>query len=173
MGEFRGRISIGQPAAEVFGFLSDPGNMPRYLPTVRKAELQGPGRILMEGEADGHAYRDEGWLKLEADALRMRWGSGRVPDYEGMLEVLPVAQGSEVSLRLSITPEPAVAKRMEQENGAVDHAMRLAMDRTLAAIKAACEGQAGGPEAPDAPRSADDLPDSRPFGGSATLNPDI
>lgn len=170
MGEFRGKISISQPAAAVFGFLADPGNMPRYLPTVSKAEAQGPGRILMEGEANGHAYKDEGWLKFEADALRMRWGSSRMPDYEGMLEVLPVAQGSEVSLFLSITPKPAVARRMQQESGAVDHAMRLSMDRTLAAIKACCEGQAGGP---DAPRNADDLPDSRPFGGSATLNPDI
>ena len=34
MGEYIGRIEIARPPAEVFAFLSDLGNMPRYLPTV-------------------------------------------------------------------------------------------------------------------------------------------
>ncbi|MBL6458529.1 SRPBCC family protein [Belnapia sp. T6] len=170
MGEFTGRIRIDRPAAEVFAFLSDPTAMPRYLQTVNRVEQRGPGRIAMEGEAHGHAYHDEGWIKLEPEARRMRWGSDRMKDYGGEMEVQEADGGAEVSIRLSITPDPAVAKQMEQESGAVDHAMRLAMERTLGAIKAACEGVDA---APDAPRSADDLPDSRPFGSSATLNPDI
>ncbi len=167
MGEFTGRIAIDRPATEVFAFLSDPTAMPRYLQTVRKVEQQGPGRIAMEGEAQGHSYRDEGWIQVDPEGRRMRWGSDRLKDYGGSLEVTEAGSGAEVSLQLSIVPEPAVAERMEREAGAVDHAIRIAMERTLGAIKAACEGHE------DAPRSADDLPDSRPFGSSATLNPDI
>ena len=171
MGEFTGRIRIDRPASEVFAFLSDPTAMPRYLQTVRRVEQQGPGRIAMEGEAHGHQYRDEGWIKVEPEARRMHWGSDRLKDYGGEMMVTETEGGAEVSIRLSIVPEPQVAERMEQESGAVDHAMRKAMERTLGAIKAACEGS--GDPAPDAPRSADDLPDSRPFGSTATLNPDI
>jgi uncharacterized protein YndB with AHSA1/START domain len=171
MGEFTGRITIDRSAAEVFAFLSDPTAMPRYLQTVRRVEQTGPGRIAMEGEAHGHDYRDEGWIQVEPEARKMRWGSDRMKDYGGELEVREAGGGAEVSIQLSITPEPAVSRQMEQEHGAVGHAMRISMERTLGAIKAACEGS--GDPAPDAPRSADDLPDSRPFGGSATLNPDI
>lgn len=171
MGEFTGKIRIDRPAAEVFAFLSDPTAMPRYLETVRHVEQQGPGRIAMEGEAHGHAYRDEGWIEVQPEARRMRWGSDRLKDYGGEMVVADAQGGAEVSIHLSIVPEPKVAERMERESGAVDHAMRIAMERTLGAIKAACE--CSGDPAPDAPRSADDLPDSRPFGSSATLNPDI
>ncbi|MBL6081031.1 SRPBCC family protein [Belnapia sp. T18] len=171
MGEFTGRIRIDRPAAEVFAFLSDPTAMPRYLETVQRVEQQGPGRIAMEGESHGHAYRDEGWIQVEAEARRMRWGSDSLKDYGGEMVVTEAEGGAEVSIRLSIVPEPKVAERMERESGAVDHAMRIAMERTLGAIKAACEG--GGDPAPDGSRGGDNLPDSRPFGSSATLNPDI
>ena len=171
MGEFTGRIRIDRPASEVFAFLSDPTAMPRYLQTVRHVEQRGPGRIAMEGESHGHQYRDEGWIKIEPEARRMRWGSDHLKDYGGEMMVTEAEGGSEVAIRLSIVPEPKVAERIEQESGAVDHAMRKAMERTLGAIKAACEGS--GEAAPDASHRGDDLPESRPFGSSATLNPDI
>jgi uncharacterized protein YndB with AHSA1/START domain len=171
MGEFTGKIRIDRPASEVFAFLSDPTAMPRYLETVRHVEQQGPGRIAMEGEAHGHQYRDEGWIRVEPEARRMRWGSDRLKDYGGEMMVTEAGSGAEVAIRLSIVPEPQVAERMERESGAVDHAMRLSMERTLGAIKAACEGL--GEPAQDAGRSDNDLPESRPFGSSATLNPDI
>jgi uncharacterized membrane protein len=167
MGEYRGEIAIDRPAAEVFAFLADIRNMPRYLPTVRKAAPRDDGKVAMEGEAGGHAYQDEGWLKVDAHALRMQWGSASKPDYGGSIEVREAGAGAEVALSLSLTPEPAVATRMQQESGSVGHAMRRAMERTLDAIKGACETPA------EAPARADDLSESRPFGSSATLNPDI
>ena len=59
---------------------------------------------------------------------------------------------------------------MQAEHGSVDHGMRLAVERTLGSIKACCE------QAEAAPRDIandEDPADSRPFGSSATLNPDI
>lgn len=167
MGEYRGEIAIDRPAAEVFDFLSDVGNMPRYLPTVRKAAPSGDGKVTMQGEANGHPYQDEGWLKRDTGALRMQWGSDSKPDYGGTIEVLEAGSGARVALSMSLTPDPQVAARMQRDSGSVDHAMRQAMERTLEAIKGACETPA------EAPPRADDLADSRPFGSSATLNPDI
>ena len=167
MGEYRGEISINRPAAEVFDFLSDIRNMPRYLPTVRKAAPSGEGKVAMQGEANGHPYHDEGWLKCDTGALRMQWGSDSKPDYGGEIAVQEAGSGAKVSLSMSLTAAPEVAARMQRDSGSVDHAMRQAMTRTLDAIKTACETPA------EAPPRADDLPDSRPFGSSATLNPDI
>lgn len=176
MHAFTGSIEIDRPPAEVFAFLSDIRNMPRYLPTVRYIVPQGPERVTVEGEAEGRSYRDEGWLRVEAEERRMRWGSTGegTADYHGELEVRDLAGRAEVRVSLHMIPRPGHARRLEEEGGSVEHAVRLALGRTLGAIKAACEGTATAePAAKDIARSADDLRDSRPFGSSATLNPDI
>ncbi|TCZ62980.1 SRPBCC family protein [Roseicella aquatilis] len=177
MGEYTGRIEIARPPAEVFAFLADVHNMPHYLPTVTHVGPLGHhgdhDDVAVEGEAGGHAYRNDGWMKAEPEARRMSWGSHVLPDYHGMLEVTNAPSGCTVELRLSLTPKPEVAERLQREHGTVDHGMRLAVERTLGSIKACCEQGGMDPGGRDAPRSADDLPDSRPFGSSATLNPDI
>jgi len=175
MGEYTGRIEIDRPAAEVFAFLSDIRNMPRYLPTVRQVTAEGTNRVAVEGEAEGHAYRDEGSLRVLAEARRMEWSADKHSDYHGRLEVRDgPGSGSTVELRLEVDPPPEVARRMQERHGNVGHAMRIAVERTLGSIKACCEGAAGAePSNKDTARSAEDLPDSRPFGSSATLNPDI
>jgi hypothetical protein len=151
--------------------------MPRYLPTVthvgQKGRHDGHDDVAVEGEAEGRRYHDDGWMKAEPEARRMRWGSHGQQDYQGSLEVKEVAGGSAVELRLSLTPKPEVAQRMQAEHGNLDHGMRLALERTLGSIKACCEQGGMDAAGKDAPRSAEDLPDSRPFGSSATLNPDI
>lgn len=167
MGEYTGRIEIARPPAEVFAFLADLQNMPRYLPTVTRVGPQGQhDDVAVEGEADGHAYRDDGWLKTEPAAHRMRWGSHSLEGYGGSLAVTEAAGGSTVELTLSLTPKPEVAKRMQAEHGSIDHGMRLSVERTLGNIKAACEVVRDS-------ANDEDPADSRPFGSSATLNPDL
>jgi hypothetical protein len=175
MQEFTGRIEVARPPGEVFAFLSDTRSMPLYLQTVRHVVPQAQDRVMVEGEVKGHPYRDEGWLSIDAGTRRMRWGTGDGSRYAGELEVRDLAGRSEVSVRLTLEPHPAPEERMQQDAGSFGHGMRLALERTLGAIKAACEGAGAGmePANKDTTRSADDLADSRPFGGSATLNPDI
>ena len=63
---------------------------------------------------------------------------------------------------------------MVEEHGSLGpHGMRAALQRCLGAIKAGLRGRGGAAAAKDTTRSADDLPDSRALGDSATLNPDI
>ncbi|MBK1661864.1 SRPBCC family protein [Paracraurococcus ruber] len=173
MGEYTGRIEIARPPAEVFGFLADLRNMPRYLPTVTHVGPRGRHAdhddIAVEGRAQDHAYRDEGWLKAEPEQRRMRWGSHTQDGYQGSIVVTEAAGGAAVELRLGIDPKPEVAARLQRDHGSVENGMRLALARTLGAIKACCEDAEG----VDNARDSDDLPDSRPFGSSATLNPDI
>ena len=173
MGEYTGRIEIARPPAEVFAFLADLRNMPRYLPTVTHVGAKGQhgqhDDVAVDGEADGNAYHNDGWLKTEPEALRMRWGSHTMQDYGGTLAVKPATGGSVVELSLSLTPKPAVAQRMQAEHGNVDHGMHLAVERTLGSIKASCE-QAAGIVRDSA--NDEDPAESRPFGSSATPSPE-
>jgi carbon monoxide dehydrogenase subunit G len=174
MDEYTGRIEVARSPAEVFAFLADIRNMPSYLPTVRKVGPLGPDRVAVEGEAEGHTYHDEGWLKVEAEAHRMRWGTQEDSDYHGELRVRDAGNGhAEVEVTLNHSPTGAQARRMQERSGSVGHDMRRSLQRALGSIKAACEAGAGAAAEKDTTRSADDLPDSRPFGSSATLNPDI
>lgn len=177
MGDYTGRIEIARPPAEVFAFLADLRNMPSYLPTVTHVGPQGHhddhDDVAVEGEAEGHTYRNDGWVKAEPESRSMRWGSHTLQHYQGFLQVREASGGSSVELRLTVEPKPDVAERMQKEHGSVDHGMRLAVERTLSGIKASIEGGEAGTAEKDTLHTADDLPDSRPFGSSATLNPDI
>ena len=173
MGEYTGRIEVARPADQVFGFLSDIRNLPLYLPTVTHAGPQGPDKVAVEGEAEGYSYRAEGWLRSDPAGRRMEWGADSATEYQGRLEVEDLGDRSAVALRLVVEPEPEVAARMQRAHGSVDHGLRLALERTLGAIRAACEEGGLQPANKDTTRSAEDLPDSRNFGSTATLNPDI
>lgn len=178
MGDYTGRIEVNRPAAEVFAFLADIRNMPRYLPTVQHAGSQGPGQVAIEGESDGHHYHSTGSFRADPEARRLSWDSDSRLDYRGELQVHDTGGGGdrcEVELRLHLAPESEGLKRIEEKGGSPEEVMRQALDRTLAGIRSACEAGtgAGGGADKDTTRSADDLPDSRMFGSSATMNPDI
>ncbi|MFC7473410.1 SRPBCC family protein [Dankookia sp. GCM10030260] len=171
MGEYTGRIEIARPPDEVFAFLAELRNMPRYLPTVTHVGPQGRHEqhddVAVEGEAGGHPYHNDGWLKAEPEARRMRWGSHTMKDYGGALAVTSAAGGAVIELTLSLTPKPEVAQRMQAEHGSVDAGMRRSVDRTLGSIKACCE-QADAP--PRDIANDEDPAEARPFGSSATPN---
>lgn len=181
MGDYSGRIEVNRSAAEVFAFLADIRNMPRYLPTVQQAGPQGPDHVEIEGESDGHHYHSTGSFRADPEARRLSWDSDSRLDYRGELRVHDTGSGDrcEVELRLHLAPESEGLKRIEEKGASPEEVMRQALDRTLAGIRSACEagtGAGGGTTAgadKDTTRSADDLPDSRMFGSSATMNPDI
>ncbi|MCO6415392.1 SRPBCC family protein [Siccirubricoccus sp. KC 17139] len=174
MAEYTGRIEIEHPAGEVFAFLADPRHLPRYLPTVTHVEPHGLRgdrlAVAVEGEMEGHRYRDTGWLRVAPKARRLDWGSDTHAEYGGSLTVEEAPQGTVVAVSLHTTPSPAAAARLEREASNVDHGMRLALERVLGSIKAACEAA---PRAVDPDRRTDDMPDSRVFGSTATLDPEI
>jgi uncharacterized membrane protein len=165
MGDYTGRIDINRPAEEAFGFLADIGNMPLYLPSVRQARAGGGDRIVLEGEAEGHAWQAEGWMDVDRDRRRMRWGSDALVYYKGELQVSGQGERCQVELRLHLVPLPHVAARMAQKSGSVEAGLKQALERTLENIRHAVEGNG-------APR-AKSQPGSRLYGRSATMNPDI
>ncbi|MCK8782938.1 SRPBCC family protein [Roseomonas sp. NAR14] len=170
MAEYTSRIAIDRPAGAVFGFVSEVANMPRFLPTVRRATAQGPGRVVMEGESHGHSYRADGWIEADAAARRLRWGSDGEHDYAGTLDVHQRGGShSDVEVRLHLT---APGRDFPRE--AVQAELEEAMQRLKQTLENEAQPPASGPVSLDPDhRVRDDAEtrDSRPFGHSATMNP--
>ena len=148
MADYTGRISINRPAEEAFRFLADITNMPHYLPSVRQARADGPGRILLEGEAGGQAWTAVGWMDTDPARRLMRWGSDSLVYYKGELQVAGEGERCQVELRLHMVPLPHVAQRMVQQAGSVEAGLKQALERTLESIRQTVESagqQAGRP----------------------------
>jgi len=87
MSTYERTISMEVEPDAVFGFISDPNNMPQYAPTVRKAEPLDDGRIRVEGSVNGHDYKAEGFFRVDAAQRRIDWGSEGDHHYHGWLKV--------------------------------------------------------------------------------------
>jgi uncharacterized protein YndB with AHSA1/START domain len=122
--------SRGMPAdAEiVFDVMSDVTTMERWLPTTMDVSTAGPGRVHVEGDADGHHYDTQGLFRSRQEQLRIEWGS-EGPDYAGWAQVYHSGAGaSEVNLHLSFfgdQPEAHAGARAEETR----KGMREALDR--------------------------------------------
>ncbi len=145
MSEFEHRITVDMPADRVFDFLSEIKNMPRYLPTVRKAEPQGPDRVRMHGVAANHAYDNDGYYRVIKEQLRMEWGSDGENLYRGWLRVIPghdqsKESSAEVVVHLSFEPNADLAKGLEKQTGDRDQTIDSGLANALQSIKNLCEG---------------------------------
>lgn len=142
MPQYSDKIEVHAAADEVFRFVSDVKNLPRYLPTVHHAAPQKGGRVEVDGEASGHPYHSDGWFKVDADKRTLDWGSDGEHEYHGRLKVRGDGR-AEVECTLVFEPDPATRQRMEQGQGGQDAAMRDGLQACLRSIKQICEGGGG------------------------------
>ncbi len=63
------------PADRVFDFIADVRNLPKYLPTTKDAHTEGGDRVRVQGEAKGHSYNSDGYLRADRAAKRLEWGA--------------------------------------------------------------------------------------------------
>lgn len=102
-GEFDESMRIDAPATQVFDFVSKVQNLPKYLPTTRKATAEQGGRVRVQGEAEGHSYDADGYLRADREHMRLEWGADE-RHYKGSLEVTPRGkQAAEVRVHLSFS----------------------------------------------------------------------
>jgi len=102
-GEFDESMRIDAPATQVFDFVSKVQNLPKYLPTTRNATAEQGGRVRVQGEAEGHSYDADGYLRADREHMRLEWGADE-RHYKGSLEVTPRGkQAAEVRVHLSFS----------------------------------------------------------------------
>ena len=100
MAEYEHAATVQAPADQVFEFVSNVRNMPKYLPTVQSATPDGAERVAVEGEANGHHYDSDGHFKVDAAQRTMEWGADE-DDYTGRLKVDGQGSQSTITIHLS------------------------------------------------------------------------
>ena len=75
--EFSSSLYMDAPADAVTDFVADIKNMPKYMPTTKKAEDAGDDRVRVAGGGDGFEYDTEGYLRRNKDKRPPRMGQRR------------------------------------------------------------------------------------------------
>jgi uncharacterized membrane protein len=150
MEDWSDSIDVAAGAQPVFDFVSDVGNLPKYLPTTRSAQSQGRDRVRVQGEADGHRYDADGRFEVDAGRRQLRWSSDGEHAYAGELEVQEAGdERSRVTVRIHFELAPEEAQRFDSQGGH-DHVMRDGIRKALESIRKQCEGKGGKVEPPQA-----------------------
>ncbi len=143
MAEYTDRIDVAAPADAVFKFVSDIGNLPKYLPTVHGAHAQNGERVAVDGAANGHDYHSDGWFKVDESARTMTWGSDGENDYSGRMTVSGDPKAATVECALRFSPKPDIKEAMDKNQGGPSAAMTDGLRASLQSIKQICEGTGG------------------------------
>ena len=145
-GEFDESMRIAAPAPRVFDFVSKVQNLPKYLPTTRQATPEQGGRVRVQGEAEGHSYDADGYIRADREHLRLEWGADE-RHYKGSLEVTPRGkQASEVRVHLSFS-----GSGLESGNdGPTPEQVRDGIRHALRSIENHVTGRGGKEEPPAA-----------------------
>ncbi len=149
--EFEKSTRVQASPDQVFAFVSDVRNLPKYLPTTKSAQPQEGERVQLQGEANGHRYEGDGRFKQDQAGKRLEWGSDFEFDYSGWLEVKPDGDGaSQVTVHLHFGPSPQQSANVPVPGEGPDEGqIQEGLDKALQSIQNQVEGK-GGKEEPSA-----------------------
>ena len=146
MGEYERTMAMRASPDEVLAFISDVRNMPKYLPTTKTAQAQSEDRVRVQGEAHGHKYDSDGYLRRDPESQRLEWGADE-GYYSGWMQVRPDgASGSSVTVHISLRGAPPGADPGRKPS---DAEIDEALVKSLRSIRNPVEGT-GGKEEPSA-----------------------
>lgn len=123
MTDYHREIDIEVSADQAFAFVSNIANLPRFVPTTRKADVEH-GHIHIDGVAGGRPYHDDGQIYVDADQRVMRWGSG-ASAYRGELSVSEGgAHTSRVAINLHFRDGDSHVPDAQQIEQSLDESMQ-------------------------------------------------
>ncbi len=132
------------PADRLFAFVSEVGNLPKYMPPVTSAQAIPPDKVRIHVEIPQHGSADgEGYYRVYRDERRMEWGANVGRDYSGRLTVTDQgATRSELTVELSFGPRSA-EPQIEQESRPDRDPLEEGIGATLESIRRHVEGEGG------------------------------
>jgi uncharacterized membrane protein len=161
--EYEQSQAIDAPPDEVFAWLSEVGNLPRYLPPVVDSSVEGPSAQGSPGQRirttveypGGGTFEAEGYLAVNERERRMEWGAEAGRDYSGWLTVANHGVGgSEVVVHLTFGERSAEAE-IEDQTLEGENPMAEGVFRTLESIRRQIEEDAGKLATPPPPEGAE------------------
>lgn len=149
MAEYEDSIIIKRWPDEIFQFVTNLKNLPKYLPSPYKEQFAGVDHCHgmrasrsqniesdnISFESDSYTDSTEGWCRIDAVEYVMEWAAGGDSNYSGWLQIEELDGASEVILHINYTPDPEMLRRMIQQNGSVSSAMQKYLAESLHAIK--------------------------------------
>ena len=163
--EYEQSQAIDAPPEEVFAWLSEVENLPKYLPPVVDSSVEGssaegvPGqriRTTLEYPGEGGGTFDAvGYLAVDEREHRMEWGAEEGRDYSGWLTVgVHGERGSEVVVHLSFGERSAGPELRERSPEGRDP-LAEGISATLESIRKQIEEGSDKLEAPPPPEGAE------------------
>ncbi len=151
--EFEHSTSIDASPDEVYAFMSQVENLPKYLPTTHSAQAQEGERVRVQGEAQGHEYDSDGFFRKDEANHRIEWGADE-QYYSGWLEVTEQGAGSTMTVHLSFSGGPPAGEGDapgESSEAPTREQIQEGLVTALESIKNFVEeGRSGGKEEPSA-----------------------
>ena len=170
MTEYQQTQAIDSPAEDVFAWLSEVGNLPKYLPPVTDASIEGPSAEGAPGQRlratleypNGGSFDSEGYFNVDEGARRMEWGAEVQRDYSGWLTVAETdANSSEVTVHLSFGPRSAEPEIQEEAPEGRDP-LEEGISATLESIRRQIEEGSGKVQPPPPPPGSEPRTDENP-----------
>jgi hypothetical protein len=161
--EYQQTQTIDAPAGDVFAWLSDVGNLPKYLPPVTEASIEGasaegtPGQRLRATleYPNGGSFDSEGYFDVDEGARRLEWGAEVQRDYSGWLTVAEAdGNRSEVTVHLSFGPRSAEPEIQEEAPEGHDP-LEEGISATLESIRRQIEEGTGKVQPPPPPAGSE------------------
>jgi uncharacterized membrane protein len=112
--------SVDAPADQLFDYLSDVENLPRYFDSMTSAEPAGGDAVRTTANVDGQKVEGEAWFRVDDGARRIEWGSEGPNDYSGWLSVAN-GDGGGSTVEVHVSTERAA-------NGDVDEGLEQTLD---------------------------------------------
>jgi uncharacterized protein YndB with AHSA1/START domain len=163
--EYEQSQAVDAPPEEVFAWLSDVGNLPKYLPPVVDSHVEGPSaegvpgrriRASLEYPGEGGGTFDAvGYLSVDEGERRMEWGAEEGRDYSGWLTVANHGEGgSEVVVHLSFG-ERSAGPEIEERSPEDRDPLAEGILATLESIRRQVDEGSGKVETPPTPEGAE------------------
>ena len=149
MAEYEHTQLIQAAPEEVYAFVSQVQNLPKYLPTTKAAQPQEGECVRVQGEARGHQYDSDGYFRADDAAHRLEWGADEADKYSGWLSISGEQSASQVTVHLSFGPATDIPERIERESPN-KHEIQDGLEAALRSIQQQVEGQGGKVEPPAA-----------------------
>jgi uncharacterized protein YndB with AHSA1/START domain len=162
--EYEQSQPIDAPPEEVFAWLSDVGNLPKYLPPVVDSSVEGasaegvPGQrirttLKYPGEGGG-TFDAEGYLSVNEKERRMEWGAEKERDYSGWLTVANHGERASEVVHLSFG-ERSVESEIQERSPEGSDPLAEGISATLESIRRQIDEGSGKVEVPPPPEGAE------------------
>lgn len=141
MSSYQGSTSVRADAKAVFDYVSNPENLPQFVPHIQHADC-GFGDVLhISGECPHGAFRGVGGFIVDAEELQMHWDSRANLNYRGWLRVTEHGEESSVTVHLEFNPGLDSSSNKDFIHVLREHpqAVQAALDEALSRIKSHCE----------------------------------